>query len=192
MMTRAARAVYRARVTSSLATKFFARRELTWAALAVACAVVTYYACQTPEPASTALELAATVCDAAPNQRRRMIERHVAPQLEVDTSERGAETFTREELSRVLGELAAVWGRRGRSCQLELHDWRIESSSGGATWLEATLEMSDSQPSDLHARRRRVRALFRQWSAPPGDDVVQRLERLSVGPPLRAEPEARP
>lgn len=173
-------------------TQFFGRRELTWAALAVVCAVGTYYACKTPEPASTALELAAVICDAAPNPRKRMIERHVAPQLEVDTSERGAETFTREELTQALGELAAAWGRTGRSCQIELHDFRSESGSGGATWLEATLEMSDSQPSDLHARRRRVRALFRQWSAPEGGDVVQRLERLSVGPPLRAEPEARP
>jgi len=192
MMTRAAGAVYRARVTSSPVTRLFGPRELTWAGLAVACAVVSYYACQTPEPASTALELAAVVCDAAPNLRKRVIERHVAPQLEVDTSERGAETFTREELSQALSELSALWGRLGRSCQVELHDFRIESRAGGATWLEAMLEMSESQPSDLHARPRRVRALFREWSAPGGGDVVQRLERLSVGPPLRAEPEARP
>lgn len=190
-MARNGRAVYRVRVTSAHTTKFFGQRELIWAALAVACAVVTYYACQTPEPASTALELAAAVCEAGPSQRKRIVERHVAPQLEVDTSERGAETFTREELTQALGELAAAWSRMGRSCQLELRDFRVQPEAGGATRLEATLEMSDSQPSDLHARRRQVRALFRQWS-PPDGDVLQRLERLSVGPPLRAEPEARP
>ena len=48
------------------------------------------------------------------------------------------------------------------------------------------LEYSDSQPSDLHGRRRSLRALFREVGG------EQRLERLVLGPVERRLPEARP
>jgi hypothetical protein len=192
-MARGASAVYLAQVISALASRLPAWRELTWAGLALVCAVVSYYACKTPEPTRTAYELAAAVCDAPPSQQRWLIERHVAPQVEVEISDRADELLTRDELARALGELRSAWARGRGSCEVELHDVRLEPAGGG-TWLEATVRWSASQPSDLHARARPLRALFREST---GGDAsagkpVQRLERVRVGPALRAEPEARP
>lgn len=190
-MARAARAVYLAPVALALVTKLFGWRELTWAGLALVCAVVSYYACQTPEPTRTALELAAAVCDAPASEQKRLIERHVAPRVELEISDRGDELLTRDELARALLSLRGLWGRGRGGCELELHDVRLERAGGGGTWLEATLQWSDSQPSDLHARRRPLRALFRESPAASGGDT-QRLERVRIGPALRSEPEARP
>jgi hypothetical protein len=196
-MARRASAVYLAWVVTALVSKLPAWRELTWASLALVCAIVSYYACQTPEPTRTAYELAAAVCDAPPSQQRRLIERHVAPQVEVEISDRPDEVLTRDELARALGELRSMWARGRGSCEVELHDVRLEPAGGGGTWLAATLQWSASQPSDPHARPRPLRALFRESGSETSGgnisgDTLQRLERVRVGPALRAEPEARP
>jgi hypothetical protein len=188
-MARRASAVYRAGMASAPHSAL-GWRELTWAGLAVLCAVVTYYACQTPEPTRTALELAAAACDTTPSQQRQLLERHVAPDVEIEIADRGVEIKSRDELARRLGELRGMRGR-GFRCQIELRDVTLEPASGGGAWLEATLQWSDSQPSDLHARPRPLRALFRESKGSEGD-AVQRLERARVGEAVRSEPEARP
>ena len=71
-------------------------------------------------------------------------------------------------------------------CSFSLDDWTIRDASAGSAWLEGRLEWSGSQPSDLHAERRPVRALFREV------DGEQRLERMVLGPVERRLPEARP
>jgi hypothetical protein len=160
-------------------------REVAWASVASLAAVVVYYACQTPEPARTGLELVAAVCDASASSLAPLIEQHVAARFELQDGEHEPRSFTRNDLSLALVELRATWP----TCQLDLEDWQVRASGSGTTWLEGTLVHSKSQASDLHARRRSVRALFRDAGA---EGRGPWLERVILAPVARHEPEARP
>lgn len=185
----------------------FGWQELVWLTAVLGGAVFAYHACQAPEPARTALTLASAVCDAAPRDREQLIAAHVAPVLEVEDAEQGAEvrSWSRAELSAKLRELDVM----RPSCEVSLRDWELRAPTRGAVWVEGVLDYSASQPSDLHALRRNVRALF---SAPPAEHRATAdergegprrdssrsseenlvLTRLELGPVQRHDPEARP
>jgi hypothetical protein len=170
--------------------KSFGWQDLVWAVAIAAAAVGTWFFFRTPEPARTGLELIAVVCDRR-TARLEAIERHVADPLELSASPggepEGEHTLSHAELGTRLDELAAL----APGCEFELEDWSIRAGPTGSAWLEGDLVYSDSQPSDLHARRRPLRALFREVEA-GGSQKVQRLERVVLGPFERRLPEARP
>lgn len=188
----------------------FGWQELVWLTAVLGSAVFAYHACGTPEPARTALTLASALCEAAPREREQLIAAHVAPVLEIEDAEQGSDvrSWSRAELSAKLREMEEL--RRG--CEVSLRDWEIRTPTRGAAWVEGILEYSASQPSDLHAVRRKVRASFshepdrheaarRRRSAEPGRSAeghpseegrTLQLTRVELGPVLRHEPEARP
>ena len=181
-----------------------------WGALGGAVALAATVFFREPEPVRTALELVDVACGASPAEQRRLLEEHIADSLEVAIDPSGADeeeptaldrlqaglsarsgravddasevSWTPAELSSKLAELNAL----SPHCQLNLHDYSVHPGSDGTEWLEGDLDYSDSQPGDLHAERRRVRAQFRQ----NGDRV--HLERLLLGKVERRVPEARP
>jgi hypothetical protein len=166
--------------------KRFGWQDLVWALGVAAAAVAAFYVFRTPEPARTGLELVRVLCGSA-EERRALLERHVVEPLEVralDPSEEleAEREYSREELSRELTTLNAVWP----SCTFSLRDWTVRAHTKGAQWLEGTLEYSASEASDLHRQRREVRALFREAEG------QQRLERVILGELERSLPEARP
>jgi len=160
-------------------------QDLLWAAGVGGAAVGAFFLFRTPEPARTGLTLLDAVCGKA-DERRSMIERHVAEPLELSLVDVSAEVderqYSRQELGQELARLDTLWP----ACAFSLHDWRIRAHGKDAHWLEGELEYSDSQPSDLHGRRRPLRALFREVEG------GYRLERVSLGSLERRLPEARP
>jgi len=165
--------------------KSFGWQDVAWAVAIAAAALGTWFFVRTPEPARTGLELIAQVC-ARPATRLQALERHVADPLEVSGAPggepEGERSLSHAELAERLDELAAL----APGCAFELEDWALRPAARGSVWLEGDLVYSDSQPSDLHARRRPLRALFREAGG------VQRLERVVLGPFERHLPEARP
>lgn len=160
--------------------------DLAWALGIAVAAVAAFFLFRTPEPARTGLELIRAVCG-SPEERRGMLERHVMEPLDVralDPSEEleGEREYSREELSRELATLNAAWP----ACTFSLRDWTLRAHTGGAQWLEGTLEYSASEATDLHRQQRELRALFREA------DGQQRLERVILGELERNLPEARP
>ena len=186
--------------------KSFGWADAAWALGIAAAAIGAWFFFRTPEPARTGLELIARVC-AGRAARLEALERHVADPLELSAAPggepEGEHTLSHAELEARLDERAAL----APGCEFELEDWSIRPGPRGSAWLEGDLVYSDSQPSDLHARRRPLRALFREVSAGAraGEDgargtsqpetsgeKVQRLERVVLGPFERHLPEARP
>lgn len=166
--------------------KKFGWPDLLWALGIAVAAVAAFFLFRTPEPARTGLELVRVVCGSA-EERRELFERHVLDPLEVRALEpsealEAEREYSREELSRELAALNAVWP----SCSFSLNDWKVRPHTRGAEWLEGTLEYSASEVTDLHRQRREVRALFRDVDGQP------RLERLVLGELERSLPEARP
>jgi len=163
-----------------------------------------------PEPARTALELVDVACGASPAEQRRLLKEHIADTLQVEIDHGGEDddepsaleraraglsprsartdddasefTWTQAEVSQKLAELNAL----SPHCRLSLSNYSLHAASDGSEWLQGDLDYSASQPGDLHAERRRVRAQFRR----SGDDV--RLEHLLLGAVERRVPEARP
>lgn len=173
--------------------------ESVWVLAVLGCAVIAYYACRTPEPARTALALASGLCSGSRAERQDLISAHVAPVLEIEVAGEETRSLARRALAQQLDELRA----HSRGCELSLRDWEVRSGTGGAAWVEGVIEYSASQPSDLHALRRRVRALFAPASArsegrrgsdgrPRSDTQGPQLERVVLGRLERREPEARP
>jgi len=168
-----------------VAMKSLGWQDAAWVVAIAAAVVGAYFFFRTPEPARTGLELVARVC-ARPAARSEVIERHVVDPLELSGAPggepSGEHSLSHAELAARLDELAAL----APGCAFTLEDWAIRPGTRGAAWLEGELVYSDSQPSDLHARRRPVRALFREAGG------VERLERVVLGPLERHLPEARP
>lgn len=159
--------------------------DAAWAMVIGAAAVAAYFIFRTPEPARTGLFLLEMVCERSP-ERAAAMARHVADPVEL-TFPPDEVMEAERQLSR--GDLAAELDRLDRflpRCSFSLDDWTIRDASAGSAWLEGRLEWSGSQPSDLHAERRPVRALFREVAG------EQRLERVVLGPVERRLPEARP
>jgi hypothetical protein len=169
--------------------KSFGWADVAWALAIAAAALGAWFFFRTPEPARTGLDLIASVC-ARRSSRLEAVERHVADPLELSASPgaepEGEHTLSHVELHARLDELSAL----APDCAFELEDWSIRPGPSGSAWLEGELVYSDSQPSDLHARRRSLRALFREVNA--SGEKLQRLERVVLGPFERHLPEARP
>jgi hypothetical protein len=159
--------------------------DAAWVAGIGAAAAAAFFAFRTPEPARTGLWLIDLVCERSP-ERAAAIAEHVAEPLELTLPPDDVMEPERE-LSHA--DIASELERLDRflpRCSFGLDDWSLRDAPGGAAWLEGTLEYSDSQPGDLHGRRRPLRALFREVSG------EQRLERVWLGPVERRLPEARP
>jgi hypothetical protein len=161
------------------------RRDALWAVAVGGVAAAAFFIFRTPEPARTGLDLIALVCSPTA-ERAAAVQRYVAEPLELalppgDTSD-AERTYTHAALMADLEQLDVY----APGCSYDLESWAIRAASPGAAWLEGTLEFSDSQPSDLHGQRRRLRALFREVGG------EQRLERVILGPIERRLPEARP
>lgn len=169
--------------------KSFGWADVAWAVAIAAAGVGAWFFFRTPEPARTGLDLIASVCGRR-STRLEAVERHVAGSLELSAAPggepEGEHSLSHAEIHRRLDELVAMVP----GCAFELEDWSIRSGPSGSAWLEGDLVYSDSQPSDLHARRRPLRALFREVNA--GGERIQRLERVVLGPFERHLPEARP
>jgi hypothetical protein len=163
-----------------------------------------------PEPARTALELVDVACGASPAAQRRLLEEHVADELRIEIDDSGEDegepsaldrvqaglslrsartdddasefTWTQAELRQKLAELNAL----SPHCRLSLSNYSLHTAHDGSEWVHGELDYSASQPGDLHAERRRVRAQFRR----SGDQV--QLQRLLLGAVERRVPEARP
>ena len=165
--------------------KAFGWHELAWTIGVFGAALGSFMLFRTPEPARTGLELVAVACGSRA-ERAQWVGRHMAAPLAVNIAELsdtgGEQSYSPEGILLELEQLNAAWPQ----CAFSLHDWAIQPAANGSAWLEGSLEYSESQPSDLHGRRRAVRALFRDVADTP------RLERLRVGPVERREPEARP
>ena len=164
--------------------KSFGWQDVAWVVGIVAATVGAWFFFRTPEPARTGLELLARVCERSA-ARTEAIERHVAESLELSVEGgelEGEQSLSRAQIGKRLDELATF----APGCAFELEDWAIRGGGPGRSWLEGDLVYSDSQPSDLHARRRPLRALFREVNG------VERLERVVLGPFERHVPEARP
>jgi hypothetical protein len=168
-----------------VALKSLGWHDAVWAVAIAAVALGAYFFFRTPEPARTGLELVAQVC-ARPAARAEAIARHVADPLELSGAAggelEGEHNLSHAELATRLAELDAF----APGCAFALEGWALRPGARGTVWLEGELVYSDSQPSDLHAGRRWVRALFREVGG------VERLERVLLGPPERHLPEARP
>jgi hypothetical protein len=164
----------------------FGRYDVLWAAGITLAAVGAFFAFRTPEPARTALDLAAVVCGGDVAEREELLARHVAGELVVRITDQEGEaeehTYSQPQLAEQLLRLDAT--RPG--CSFTLEDWRVRPRVGGTEWLEGTLAYSESQPGDLHAERRPFRALFGDVARQP------RLISLLLGPVERRQPEARP
>lgn len=159
--------------------------DAAWAAGIAAAAVAAFFAFRTPEPARTALLLLDLVCERSP-ERAAAIAAHVADPLDLELPDDEVMEAERE-LSH--GDLARELDRFDRffpRCSFSLEDWEIRNGAAGSAWVEGVLEYSESQPSDLHGKRRLLRALFREVGG------EQRLERVLLGPIERRLPEARP
>jgi hypothetical protein len=137
---------------------------------------------RTPEPARIALRLTAAFCEQTPGGLVELSARHLAPEVEVIVVGAAEERYPRMDLAARAGRFRA----RHPDCSLTLENWLMEPAANDAAWVVGTLMLSSSQPDDLHAERRSVRALF----APGGHS--QRLLRLELGPAERSLPEARP
>lgn len=162
-----------------------------------------------PEPARTALELVDVACGASPAEQRRLLRKYIADPLEVEIDSSGQDddepsaleraqaglsprstrtndgsdfTWTQAEVGVKLAELNAI----SPNCRLSLSNYDLHAASDGSQWLDGDLDYSASQPGDLHAERRRLRARFRQTGE------LMRLEWLQLGPIERHIPEARP
>jgi hypothetical protein len=161
------------------------RRALIFTVLAAALAL-GLYSLRTPEPARTALDLVATVCStSSPREREHALGVHVADPLLLqfeEIEEAGELQYSRAEQ---LEQLELLEGRRP-NCGLQLENWTLDTTEGGARWLTGELVFSDSRAIDLHSERREVRAQFRAFGE------RWRLERLRLGAPQRHLPEARP
>ncbi|HTV22594.1 MAG TPA: hypothetical protein VMG12_28090 [Polyangiaceae bacterium] len=159
--------------------------DAAWAAGICAAAVAAFFVFRTPEPARTGLWLIDLVCERSP-ERAAAIAQHVADPLELtlppDDVMESERQLSRADVTTELARLDLFLPR----CSFGLDDWSIRDGSGGSAWLEGVLEYSDSQPGDLHGRRRPMRALFREVGG------EQRLERVWLGPIERRLPEARP
>jgi len=180
-----------------------------WGAVGGAVALGATLLFRDPEPARTALELVDVACGASPAEQRRLLKEHVADALSIEIDQSGEDedepsvieraqaglsagparrnddsefTWTQTELSMKLAELNAL----SPNCRLSLSNYSLHAGSDGSEWLDGDLDYSASQPGDLHAERRRLRAQFRR----NGDDV--HLERLLLGAVERRVPEARP
>jgi hypothetical protein len=165
------------------AMKSFGWLDVLWGLGIGAAATLAYFVFRTPEPARTGLDLVALLCDRSP-ERAQAVARSVADPLSLVLPEEeadGERTLSHTDIGAELERLDTFFG----GCAFSLQDWSLRSGSGG-TWLEGTLEYSDSQPSDLHGQRRPLRALFR------GDEAGYRLSRVVLGPLERRLPEARP
>jgi len=169
--------------------KSFGWADVAWAVAIAAAGLGAWFFFRVPEPASTGLDLIASVC-ARRSSRVEAVERHVADTLELSAAPggepEGEHTLSHAQINARLDELVALVP----GCAFELEDWAIRTGPAGSAWLEGDLVYSDSQPSDLHARRRPLRALFREVRL--GGEKVQRLERVVLGPFERHVPEARP
>jgi hypothetical protein len=165
------------------AMKSFGWLDALWGLGIGAAATAAYFFFRTPEPARTGLELIALVCERSP-ERAQAVARFVADPLALVLPEEeagGERTLSHTDIGAELERLDTF----SRGCAFSLQDWSLRSGSGG-TWLEGTLEYSDSQPSDLHGQRRPLRALFR------ANGEGHRLSRVVLGPLERRLPEARP
>ncbi len=168
--------------------KSFGWAEAAWAAGIGLGAIAAFFIFRTPEPARTGLSLVALVCERSP-ERAEAVARHVADPLRLTAA--GLDPTVADEEERRLshaelaGELAQL-DAFSPGCAFSLMDWSIRPGPSGTAWLEGMLESSDSQPSDLHAARRPLRALFRDVGG------EQRLERVVLGSAERRLPEARP
>jgi len=159
--------------------------DAAWAVGISAAAVAAFFIFRTPEPARTGLMLLDLVCERSP-ERADAVARHVADPLELtfppDEVMEAERQLSRNDVAAELERLDRFFPR----CSFSLDDWTIRDSTAGAAWLEGVLEYSESQPGDLHGRRRAFRALFRELGG------EQRLERVLLGPVERRLPEARP
>ena len=158
-------------------------QDALWALGITGAAVAAYFVFRTPEPARTGLALLDLVCSRSA-ARAEAVQRHVAEPLELALpagEDDGPRTLSHAELMGRLAELDAL----APGCVFELEEWTIRGGSG-AVWHEGMLVYSDSQPSDLHGRRRPLRAFFRE------DGGTWQLERAVLGPRERRLPEARP
>jgi hypothetical protein len=159
--------------------------DAAWAVGIGAAAVAAFVLFRTPEPARTGLSLVDLVCERTP-ERAAAIARHLAEPLELalppDDALQAERQLSHAEVATELDRLDRLFPR----CSFSLDDWTIRDAAGGSAWLEGVLEYSESQPSDLHGRRRPLRALVREVAG------EQRLERVLLGPVERRLPEARP
>jgi hypothetical protein len=135
----------------------------------------------TPEPGRTARRLAASLCDETPEGLALAAAPHLAEVIDLALD--GAPT--RATRADALG-MAMGWRRAHAGCSSSLTQLGLEPADGDAVWVAGTLVLSSSQPGDVHAELRSVRALFRPADKRP------RLVRLVLSAPLQALPEARP
>jgi hypothetical protein len=159
--------------------------DAAWALGISAAAVAAFFIFRTPEPARTGLLLVDLVCERSP-ERAAAVAQHLAESLELalppDDALEPERQLSHADVEAELDRLDTLFPR----CSFSLDDWTIREAAGGSAWLEGVLEYSESQPSDLHGRRRPLRALFREVGG------EQRLERVLLGPVERRLPEARP
>ena len=163
----------------------FGWQDAVWAIGVAAAATAAFFIFRTPEPARTGLDLVALVCSRTP-ERTAALERHVAEPLELVVPPEDALENDREMSHAALAAELTRLDVFFPGCSFSLEDWTIRPASAGKTWLEGTLEYSDSQPSDLHGQRRSLRALFDEAAG------VWRVERVVLGRVERTLPEARP
>ena len=159
--------------------------DAAWAVGVLGAAVGAFFLFRTPEPARTMLDLIDLTCTPSA-ARAEAISRHVLDPLQLilppEEAAEGELELSHGELAHKLEQLDVMYP----GCSFRLEDYAVRPGAGGAAWLDGMLEYSDSQPSDLHGRRRSLRALFREVGG------EQRLERLVLGPVERRLPEARP